>query len=101
MQDWGLSTYTDPENEPRLVVKAVSADYKREMRMGEDYLVTARTKSFRNTSFTMEYAVWSDGLRATGEAIVVVLEPDGSARRPLHEELKERFITLDGALPDA
>lgn len=101
MQDWGLSTYTDPENEPRLVVKAVSADYKREMRMGEDYLVTARTKSFRNTSFTMEYAVWSDGLRATGEAIVVVLEPDGSARRLLPDELKERFITLDGALPDA
>ncbi|MGB0900632.1 acyl-CoA thioesterase [Halocynthiibacter sp.] len=101
MQEWGLSDYSATSDNPRLVVKNVSADYKREMHMGEDYLVTARTKEFRNTSFTMEYALWSDGLRATGEAVVVSLEPDGSGKRPLSDDLKQRFITLDGALPSA
>jgi len=97
LQDWGLSDYSNNPDNPRLVVKSVSADYKREMYMGEDYLVTARTTSFRNTSFTMEFGLWCDGLRATGDAIVVVLEPDGSAKRPLSTALKQRFIAVDGA----
>ncbi|WP_039018022.1 acyl-CoA thioesterase [Halocynthiibacter namhaensis] len=101
MREWGLSTYQPGDDNPRLVVKSVSADYIREMHMGESYLVTARTKAFRNTSFTMEYALWSDGLRATGEAVVVCLEPDGQGKRPLSEDLKQRFILLDGALPAA
>lgn len=98
MMDWGLSDYKATSDNPRLVVKSVSADYRREMHMGEDYLVTTRTKAFRNTSFTMEYGLWCGDLRATGEAVIVVLEPDGSAKRPLPASLKQRFIDIDKAV---
>ncbi len=87
---------TDPTL-PRIVVKSVSSDFRREMVLGEDYLVTARTASFRSTSFRMEYAVWAGDLRTTGDAVVVFLEPDGSAKRALPDDLKQRFVEVDGA----
>jgi acyl-CoA thioester hydrolase len=43
---------------PRLVVKRASVDYRAEMFNGMDYVVTGRTRAFRTTSFTMEFAVW-------------------------------------------
>lgn len=100
MQHRGLSNYDGAPDAPRLVVKSVTADYRREMRYGEDYLVTARTKAFRNSSFTMEYALWSGDLRATGEAVVVVLEPDGASKRRLSDALKTSFIEIDHAVSD-
>jgi acyl-CoA thioester hydrolase len=43
---------------PRLVLKRASVDYRAEMFNGMDYVVTGRTRAFRTTSFTMEFAVW-------------------------------------------
>jgi acyl-CoA thioester hydrolase len=95
--DWDISHYRP--GDPRLVIRRAEVDYLREMRMGEDYILTARTVSFRNTSFTMDYALWAGDLRATGSAVVVMLEPDGSAKRPLPEALRRRFVDIDGARP--
>ena len=95
--EWDISHYR--AGDPRLVIRRAEVDYLREMRMGEDYILAARTVSFRNTSFTMEYALWAGDLRATGSAVVVMLEPDGSGKRPLPEALRQRFAEVDGAHP--
>ena len=85
---------------PRLVLRSVSVRYHREMGLGEDYIVTGRTTHFRNTSFRMQYAVYADGLSATGDAVIVMLTTDGRERLPLSAELKQRFVERDGAEPE-
>ncbi|MGC9369371.1 MAG: acyl-CoA thioesterase [Paracoccaceae bacterium] len=95
--EWDISQYR--AGDPRLVIRRAEVDYLREMNMGEDYILTARTVSFRNTSFTMEYALWAGDLRATGSAVVVMLAPDGSGKMPIPEALRRRFEQVDGARP--
>lgn len=95
--EWDISHYR--ADDPRLVIRRAEVDYLREMRMGEDYILTARTVSFRNTSFTMEHALWAGDLRATGSAVVVMLHPDGSGKMPLPGALRQRFEQADRARP--
>lgn len=95
--EWDISHYR--AGDPRLVIRRAEVDYLREMRMGEDYILAARTVSFRNTSFAMEYALWAGDLRATGSAVVVMLAPDGSGKMPIPEALRRRFEQVDGARP--
>lgn len=91
---------------PRLVLRAVGAEYRREMGMGLDYVVCGRVRSFRTTSFTMDYAVYlpdpegSAPLTATGWAGIVLLAHDGSGRFPIPEAGRRAFIEADGATPE-
>ncbi len=91
---------------PRLVLRSVAAQYRAEMGMGLDYVVVGRTRAYRNTSFTMEYGVFAlqDGatsLTASGEAVIVLLQRDGSGRYPIPEAGIEAFRTIDKALDEA
>lgn len=96
-QKWGISTYDGGSN-PRIVVRSAAIRYLREVRMGEDYIVTCRCAAFRNTSYTLNQQLWAGGiLRATFECVLVLLEPDGSGRRALPDALRGRFETIDGA----
>ena len=93
---YGLSDYR-PED-PQLVLRRVSADYIAPVYLGESYVVTGRTVSFRSSSFVMAYAIFVEGeMRATGEAVIVSLEPDGTAKRPLTEAMRKTLIERDGA----
>lgn len=94
---WGMTQYAP--NDPQLVMKSQSAGYHAPMFLDEDYLIVCRTRSFRNTSFLMEYACISNGLRATGDAVLVMLEPDGKTKRALPDSLKHRFVEVDRATP--
>jgi acyl-CoA thioester hydrolase len=90
-----------PES-PRLVIKRASVDYRAEMFNGMDYVVTGRTRAFRTTSFTMEFAVWLPDpsgatCTATGEAIIVLLNRDSPGRYPIPEAGRTAFKTHDGA----
>jgi hypothetical protein len=81
---------------PRLVIKRASVDYRAEMFNGMDYVVTGRTRAFRTTSFTMEFAVWLPDpsgatCTATGEAIVVLLNRDAPGRYPIPEAGRTAF----------
>lgn len=96
--DWDISHYR--ADDPRLVLKSISIEYHKEMRINEDYILTARTSSFRNTSFTHDYGIYCGGLRASARAVIVMLSNDGSAKRPLPEALRARFVEVDGATPD-
>ena len=55
----------DPSPYPRLqtVLKSLTAEFHQEMNVNEEYLVTARTSSFRTSSFVQDYAVFAGNLR--------------------------------------
>jgi len=76
----------------------VTLDFEREMRLGEDYVVTGRTAWFRTSSFFMEYAVFAPDLRVTGEALIVLRSPDGTTRWPLSEANRATLAARDGAV---
>ena len=96
---YGVSQYTPAD--PRLVIRETSCRFLQEMLLDEPYILAARTTRFRRTSFTMEFAVFAETLRATGQAVVVALEPDGSGRFPLPEAAKAAFAERDGAIDDS
>lgn len=100
-QERGISTYGGGSN-PRIVVRSGEIHYRQEMVMDEDYIATCRCAAFRNTSYTLNQQIWSGGtLRASFDCVLVLLEPDGSGRRPLPDDLRARFMDLDGARNDA
>lgn len=91
---------------PRLVLKRTSCDYMAEMFRGMDYIVTARTRAFRTTSFTMEFGVFLPNQAgpakqmAAGEAILVLLARDGNGRIPIPPVGVQAFIAEDGAMAE-
>jgi acyl-CoA thioester hydrolase len=91
---------------PRLVLKHASCDYLAEMVQAMDYVVTGRTRAFRSTSFTMDYAVWlpdPSGARQTaaGSAIIVLLDRHGNGRHKIPAAARDAFQRLDGAIPES
>lgn len=90
-------TSYDSEDDPQVVLATNAARYFKPMFLGETFVVTARTSSFRNSSFVMEYGVWVDGeLRCSGETVIVTLEQDGKTKRPLSAKVIAA-LTADGA----
>ena len=80
IQDYGFTNYS--AGDPMMVVRRVTADYHAPMFQNESYVLTARTRTIKSSSFVMEYGAFVAGqLRATGEAVVISLEDDGRTRR--------------------
>jgi len=93
----GLSRYKDPDVEPRIVIRRGEIDWLREMRANEDYVVLSRTIAYRTTSFIMEQEIWAGGSkRAAFTCVIVLLEPDGSGRMPIPDNIRAHFHTVDG-----
>ncbi len=86
---------------PELVLKGVEMAYHAPMHLGEDYIVTARTLSFRNSSFRMGYAVFAPDLRVEGAAVIVLLSRDGRDRVPLTEAQRATLAERDGAVAES
>lgn len=83
---------------PKFVVKSVGLDYKAEVKRGATYINVARTTAMRNTSFSMDYATFVDGMiTTTGTAVCVILNADNT-KRPLTDALRQTFITRDAAV---
>lgn len=96
----GLTSYSRPAEEPRIVIRRGEMDWLQEMRADEDYVVTARTIGYRNTSFTMEQEIWSDrARRAAFQCVIVLLSPDGAGRMPIPPRVLSRFHEVDGVVP--
>lgn len=98
VRDYGISPYDG--SGPRLVLRHVEAGYRAPMFLGEDYIVTARTASFRRTSLRMEYAVFAPDLRAEGAAVVVLLERGADVKMPLTEAQRATLAARDGAVAE-
>ncbi len=93
--EWGMTSYGP--GDPQVVMRAQTAEYLAPMHLGDDYLVACRTASFRRTSFTMEYVCFSDGVKVTGQSVIVMVEPDGKTKHLLPDDLLSRFREIDGA----
>jgi len=86
---------------PRVVIRSGSIRYLQEMLERENYTVTCRCTSLRNTSYALAQEVWvGRELRATFECILVLLERDGSGRYPLPDRLKQYFEQTENARPE-
>lgn len=95
-REYGLSDYGP--GAPRIVLKSIQAEFIKEMTVAQDYVVTGRTTSFRNTSWVMEYGVWTDqGLQASGGSVLVQLSSDGAQKLPLSKAVRDTLIKRDGA----
>ena len=58
--------------------------------------LAARTRLLKTSSLVMDYAVAVAGeIRAEGEAVMVRLTPDGTARAPFSDEARARIIEAD------
>ena len=94
--DLGVTQYRDDDSQ--LVLRGQNATYLAPMHLDEDYLVACRVSEYRNTSFTIDYVCFSENLvKATGQSVIVLLEPDGKTKRVLPDELVSRFREIDGA----
>lgn len=87
---------------PRLVVAEITVRYLKEMLRDDAYVLTARTTSYRTSSFQTEYAVFriSDGvaeLTCTSRAAVVLRRRDGSGKFPIPPAALDYFQTVDRA----
>ena len=99
IREYGL--WASKPDDPKIVVRSISARYHAEMHGGTDYVVVGRTTSFRNTSFRMEYACYTcDGLMTEGDAVAVMLSPTGEGRHPLTPAQKQLFVERDGAVSE-
>lgn len=88
---------------PRLVLRSVAAQYHAEMFGGTDYIIAGRARAYRQTSFTMEAAIFAlpdSKLICSTEAVVVLLDRDGNGRFPIPEAGLKAFTEIDGAVPD-
>ena len=96
LAEYGISHYR-PED-PTLVIRQIVCDYLAPMFLNEDYVVTARCVSFRNTSFRKDYAVWSEGqIKVRGSAVVVMTEEGGTIKRPLPDHVRAVLKDRDAA----
>ncbi|MDJ0994169.1 MAG: thioesterase family protein [Dinoroseobacter sp.] len=98
LRDYGIYHYTP--DDPMLVMRAVGASYHAPLFLKQDYIVTARTREFGRTSFTMDYGVFADGkLAIEGHAVIVLVEQDGTTGFPLTDEMRTIMAARDGAKP--
>lgn len=84
-------TYTTPGP----VLGRVEARYLKPLRFADTLLVTARVRSIRRTSFTMDYAVWRDGCCATGSALCVLMIAASGEKVPVPDGVRARMIAFD------
>lgn len=93
--DYGVAKYDGKP--PKIVLKNIGLDFKAEVKLNDEYILTGRTVEVRNSSFTMHYGVFVRGvLTTTGHAVIVSLNDDNS-KRPLPDALRETFRNRDGA----
>jgi len=98
-QAYDLSNYQP--GDPTLVVMTNTAKYHAPLFLNDRYVTVARTASFRQNSFRMEYAVFSEGaLKTTGDCIVVCLEADAATKCALPKAATRAFVNRDGAIKE-
>lgn len=96
MEHYGIGTIGDPGS-PRIVIRSGQIHYVEEMLRGEDYVVTCHCTALRTTSMTLRQEIWSsERIRATFDAVMVLLSQDGQSRVPIEDDIRARLIA-DGA----
>ena len=95
LRAYGIADYAG--DRPVLVLRSAAIEYRAPLYLDNSYIVAGRTRAYRNTSWTMEYAVVSGGRPcATSEAVICLMETDFTTKRRLPESYVEAF-RRDGA----
>lgn len=95
LRDYGWPAYATKDSTP-MVLRRVEVDFLKEINLSEDFIVTGRTARIGKSSCVMDYAIWADGLRATGSAVLVFLDKQGG-KIPLPSGLRAAMIAKDGS----
>ncbi len=99
LRAYGISDYAARGDRPVLVLKSVAVDYRAPLHLEDTYIVAGRTRAFRNTSWTMDYAVVCEGhLCATSQAVICLMEADFTTKKNLPDSYVAAFRDRDGAL---
>lgn len=97
----GLAVFRGDADGPRIVIRSGTIHYRREMLMGEDYVVTCACTALRRTSFSLAQEIWSGGtLRASFDCVMVLRTPDGRAGYPIPEHIRTYLAEVEGAVAD-
>jgi acyl-CoA thioester hydrolase len=89
-----------PED-PTFVIRSLTCEFLAPMFLDQEYIVTARCESFRRTSLTKTYAIWSGGRPcATGAAVIVMTDRTGAEKVPLTDDQRQMLTDRDGARDD-
>jgi len=96
----GLYHYDDAD--PQLVLRATGAVYHAPLFLGQDYILTARTREYGRTSFTMDYGAFVEGkLAIESHAVIVLVAPDGKTPMALDARMRTVMEQVDNAQPRA
>jgi len=83
---------------PGPVIAETSIRYHRPLVYADEILVSARTTRLGRTSFDMDYAVWRDGLCASGRAVLILVINKTGEKTPLPSEMRERILAREPGL---
>jgi YbgC/YbaW family acyl-CoA thioester hydrolase len=83
---------------PGPVIAETSIRYHRPLVYADEILVSARTARLGRTSFDMDYAVWRDGLCASGRAVLILVINKTGEKTPLPSEMRERILSREPGL---
>lgn len=81
---------------PSPVMALSSQRYISPLVFKDHFLVTARATRIGNTSFTMEYAAWRDGLVAQCEATLVLMINATGEKTRVPDDVRARAAELEG-----
>lgn len=83
---------------PKIVLRNIGLDFKAEVKLNDSYIMTGRTVAMRESSFTMEYGVFVNGVLTTSSTAVIVILNQDNSKRPLPDTLRQIFMDRDGAV---
>jgi len=86
---------------PGPVVGSLEVKYLRPGHFQDRVLLTARTASFRRTSFVHEYGMWRGGLLCSARALCVVVDNATGAKTTIPEAIRRLMAERDGASAEA
>lgn len=86
---------------PGPVVGTLEVKYLRPGHFQDKVLLTARTVSFRRSSFVHQYGMWRDGLLCSARALCVVIDNATGKKAELPAAMRHLMVERDGAVSEA
>ena len=99
MEHYAIGKLGNPDD-PKVVIRSGEIHWMAEMFRDENYIVTCRCSGIRRTSMSLQQSIWSAGRqRARFDCVMVLLNPDGSGRMPVPDEVRTA-LEKDGAVSE-
>ena len=86
-----MGLFADPEQTVMPILASTRCDYKVPLVYPDEIVVGARTVKVGRTSFTQEYAIWSNAknaIAALGEGIIVCVETKTGKPVPVPDDVR-------------